>query len=115
LFLIQIDIFVPCAEYSLSAEYSAAFSCRIFVFGLNKKICFRSITSSNCQAQAQAQALKHRLKYWVQKEHSKKSQWKENRLKRKAKGGEWVARWRDTNIRNQNCIMLRTLTCIIQV
>jgi hypothetical protein len=34
-----------CAEYSLSAEYSAAFSCRIFVFGRNRKIRFRSITS----------------------------------------------------------------------
>jgi hypothetical protein len=30
---------LPCAEYS------AAFSCRIFVFGRNKKILFRSITS----------------------------------------------------------------------
>jgi hypothetical protein len=36
---------LPCAEYLLSAEYLAAFSCRIFVFGRNKKIRFRSITS----------------------------------------------------------------------
>jgi hypothetical protein len=36
---------LPCAEYSLSAEYSAAFSCRIFVFGRNKKIRFRSIST----------------------------------------------------------------------
>jgi hypothetical protein len=35
-----------CAEYLLSAEYSAAFSCRIFVFVRNKKIRFRSITSA---------------------------------------------------------------------
>jgi hypothetical protein len=39
---------LPCAEYSLSAEYSAAFSCRIFVFGQNKKIRFRSITICTC-------------------------------------------------------------------
>jgi hypothetical protein len=38
---------LPCAEYSLSAEYFAAFSCRIFVFGRNKKIRFRSITYLN--------------------------------------------------------------------
>jgi hypothetical protein len=44
--LIQIDtftMFTACAEYSLSAEYSLAFSCQIFVFGRNKKIRFRSI------------------------------------------------------------------------
>jgi hypothetical protein len=40
-----LQCLLPCAEYSLSAEYSVAFSCRIFVFGRNKKIRFRSITS----------------------------------------------------------------------
>jgi hypothetical protein len=38
---------LPCADYLLSAEYSAAISCRIFVFGRNKKIRFRSITFIN--------------------------------------------------------------------
>jgi hypothetical protein len=35
---------LSCAEYSLSAKYSVAFSCQIFIFGRNKKIRFRSIT-----------------------------------------------------------------------
>jgi hypothetical protein len=47
-----LQCLLPCAEYSLSAEYSAAFSCRIFVFGRNKKIRFRSIT--NCSARERA-------------------------------------------------------------
>jgi hypothetical protein len=42
---------LPCAEYSLSAKYSAAFSCQIFVFGRNKKIRFRSITTVNREYQ----------------------------------------------------------------
>jgi hypothetical protein len=36
---------LPCAKYSLLAEYLAAFFCLIFVFGRNKKIRFRSITT----------------------------------------------------------------------
>jgi hypothetical protein len=36
-----------CAEYSLSAEYPSAFSCRIFVFVRNRNIRFRSITTQD--------------------------------------------------------------------
>jgi hypothetical protein len=39
--------FSSFAEYSLSAEYSAAFSCQIFAFGRNRKIPFRSITTND--------------------------------------------------------------------
>jgi hypothetical protein len=44
-----LQCLLPCASYSFSAEYSVAFSCRIFVFGRSKKIRFRSITSSEVQ------------------------------------------------------------------
>jgi hypothetical protein len=42
-----LQCLLPCAEHSLSAEYSAVFSCRIFVFNRNKKIRFRSITKKH--------------------------------------------------------------------
>jgi hypothetical protein len=45
IFPLFVQRLLYCAEYSLSAEYSAAFSCRILVFGRNRKICFRSITN----------------------------------------------------------------------
>jgi hypothetical protein len=45
--LTLLQCLLTFAEYSLSAEYSAAFSCRIIAFGQNKKIRFRSITNTN--------------------------------------------------------------------
>jgi hypothetical protein len=39
--LTSLQCLLPYAKYSLLAEYSAAFSCRIFVFGQNKKIRWR--------------------------------------------------------------------------
>jgi hypothetical protein len=57
---------LPCAEYSLSAEYSAAFSCRIFVFGRNKKIRFRSITTADIHASFQPP--EHAVLHWDSKQ-----------------------------------------------
>jgi hypothetical protein len=77
--LTLLQCLLPCAEYLLSAEYSVAFSCRIFVFGRNKKIRFRSITNYNHQTFVTPLAkwgvpsrvpVHHCQQWWLNKEYN---------------------------------------------